>query len=461
MPNGFAYIALFSWPLVSLWLFATRPAGQAAAISVVVSFLFLPSRTAVDLPFLPALDKVTVSGIALLVLAFAFAGDRMRIVPAGRIPKLLFLLLFGGAVMTMAKNTDILIYGPTILPAQRLYDALSYSIQTLLVVIPFLVGQRLLGSVDGHRTILKVLAISGVVYAALMAFEIRMSPQLHTWIYGFFPHSFGQQMRGDGFRPVVFLIHGLWTAFFAMTAAVSAAALWRASPLDRRGPWLIALVIIGGVLVLARSLGSQVYALCLIPLVLFLSPRAQIRIAVVLAVIAITYPALRGAHLIPTGAILDLAESVSAERAQSLGTRIQNEERLLAKAEERALFGWGIWARNRVYDPETGQDLSITDGYWVILIGTFGWIGYVAIFGLLAWPIVSTWRKSDAQIAPETAALCLLLAITMVELLPNSTFPPWTWLIAGALMVSTRKDAKTEVSMLDEMQPAPRINTVL
>ena len=35
--------------------------------------------------------------------------------------------------------------------------------------------------------------------------------------------------------------------------------------------------------------------------------------------------------------------------------------------------------------------------------------------------------------------LVLFMAINMVELLPNSTLPPWTWLIAGSLVGSAYK----------------------
>ena len=74
---------------------------------------------------------------------------------------------------------------------------------------------------------LRGLVVAGLIYSLPMLFEVRMSPQLHTWIYGYFPHSFGQQMRDGGFRPVVFIGHGLGVAFFVMTTVVAAAAFWR------------------------------------------------------------------------------------------------------------------------------------------------------------------------------------------------------------------------------------------
>src|SRR5260370_35172054 len=94
-------------------------------------------------------------------------------------------------------------------------------------MIPFLLGPQLLQNSTDGEDILRALAIAGLIYSVPMLFEIRVSPQLHTWIYGYFPNSFEQQMRDGGFRPVVFLGHGLIVAFFVMTTSVAAAAFSR------------------------------------------------------------------------------------------------------------------------------------------------------------------------------------------------------------------------------------------
>jgi hypothetical protein len=50
---------------------------------------------------------------------------------------------------------------------------------------------------------------------------------LHTWVYGYFPHSFAQQLRYGGYRPVVFMGHGLLVALFAAIALISAVVMWQ------------------------------------------------------------------------------------------------------------------------------------------------------------------------------------------------------------------------------------------
>ena len=102
------------------------------------------------------------------------------------------------------------------------------------------------------------------------------------------------------------------------------------------------------------------------------------------------------------------------------------------------MFGWGRWGRNRIYDDETGRDLSITDGLWIITVGGFGIIGFLAQFGLLVFPIV---RAASAQRFVESprdgiflGAMTLIMAVNVIELIPNATLSPWSWLLAGALL---------------------------
>ena len=56
------------------------------------------------------------------------------------------------------------------------------------------------------------------------------------------------------------------------------------------------------------------------------------------------------------------------------------------KANDKAVFGWGGWGRNLVYN-EWGQQTAITDGAWIIVMGAMGWVGYLTQFGLLCLPL--------------------------------------------------------------------------
>ena len=184
---------------------------------------------------------------------------------------------------------------------------------------------------------------------------------------------------------------------------------------------------------------------------LFLLPaRQQVRIAMIISMIVITYPVLRGADFFPVETMLGLAEKIQAERAESLEYRFTNEAVLLEHARKKPLFGWGPWGRNYVYDPETGNATTIADGFWVITIGTYGWVGYIAVFGLLVLPIYMlnrNWhRVKDRGGAYLAAGVAIMLTINLINLLPNAGLRTTTWLIAGALIGFVEQALRTRDS---------------
>ena len=339
----------------------------------------------------------------------------------------------------------------------------------LIVILPFLLGRRFLGSSESNMDILRILTIAGVAYSIPMLFEVRMSPQLHTWVYGYFPHSFGQQMREGGFRPVVFLGHGLLVAFFAMTTVLASAALWRTRTrvFDALAPagvtaWL------GGVLLLCKSFASLIYAMVGAPLVLFARPNLQAWIAAVLVAAALTYPMLRTMDIFPTTLILGIAKSISPERADSLKVRFDQEQMLLSHASERLWFGWGRFGRGRVYD-EWGKDITITDGHWIITVTTFGLFGFLAEFGLLTF---SVFRAVSALRLPlpeydsiHLGALTMIVTFTIIDQLPNASIGPWSWLLVGALLGRAERAIRSTAIQrrhrrsrpLGKLEPSPAV----
>jgi hypothetical protein len=270
-----------------------------------------------------------------------------------------------------------------------------------------------------------------------MLFEVRMSPQLNNWIYGYRASEFIQQVRGDSYRPVVFVGHGLAMAFLTMTGFVAATALWKAKEKIFQYSAGAATAYLGVLLVLCRSLASLTYGVASFTLIKFVSPKMQMRAAMILVTFALCYPLLRSADLIPVETILDVAGSVNTDRADSLQTRFENERQLLARAAERFFFGWGRWGRSRVYD-RYGNDVSITDGRWIITMGQFGLFGFLAEFGLLSITVFrAAFALRFARSKSEEiflAALALIVAVMIFDLIPNSGLNSWTWLLAGSLL---------------------------
>src|SRR5262249_34696531 len=73
-----------------------------------------------------------------------------------------------------------------------------------------------------------------------------------------------------------------------------------------------------------------------------------------------------------------------------------------------------------------------------ITMGQFGFVGFLAEFGLLSLAVVRA--ASAIRYAESTqeqvllGALALILAMNVIDLLPNSSLSPWTWLLTGALL---------------------------
>lgn len=442
MPNTIAYLALLLWPAVTIALFASMRPAPALIWSLLGGYLFLPVNTAFDFPGVPALDKTSIPSISALVGALMFAKGPVVRPPGEWWLVALMALYIISPIFTVLTNRDLLMFGSLILPGLKPYDAFSAAAYKCIDVIPFLLGYSMLRTTHAQETFLRTLVVAVLGYSLLMLIEIRLSPQLHTWIYGFFPHSFGQQVRGGGYRPVVFLGHGLLVAILTAMTIVATAYLAK-----RRvrifgisaSAWLAYLVV---VMILCRSLGAIILsAAALIAMILI--PRKRVRfICALLAITVLLYPVLRGVNVVPVQALADQIAAANEERAGSFQTRIDNENQLLERADQRPWFGWGGYGRNRVYDEYTGRDLSITDGTWIIVIGSYGWIGYVAAFGLLCLPLVAAWRRS-ARLSPASAALSLILAVNLLDLLPNSSLTPLTWLMAGTLARIPRRLLRT------------------
>lgn len=443
MPNALAYLVLFAWPLVAGMLFRLLPREKALIWTLLGGYLVLPSATSVKLPMIPVFDKHTIPAVTALVLChihFAKAS-------ADEVPKtegglrflvwtLITVLLFVSPMLTVATNAEPIVIGPTWLPGLSLFDALSMMMSGLVAILPFFLALWYLNTPEAHREILRAIVQAALAYSVLAMVEVRLSPQLHVWIYGFFPHDFIQHIRAGGFRPVVFLNHGLMVGIlFCMSILASLSLMRHARATGGSSlPWVIAAAWLTVTLVLAKSVGALVIAVVLGLMIVLSSQRLMLLVLTAVVALALFYPTLRGAGLVPVGTIHELVLSQSEDRAQSLKFRLDNEDDLLAHANRKPFAGWGGWGRNQVYDPVTGRMVSVTDGLWIILIGIYGWIGYVAHFGLFTLPIlVFAWRTRELEISWTTLGLLILLGANLIDFLPNAGLVPYIWMFIGAL----------------------------
>lgn len=331
MPNPLAFLMLAIWPLVTIALFRRLPVDRALILSLMLGYLFLPEPPAAfDLPLMPPISKHNIPALAAFAICLWRFGPEGLLMPRSRLARLLLAIFIFIPVLTALTNTDPVFFGQVGLPGLGAKDAIALMLQQFMLVMPFLLARQFLSDGGSQRFFLLALMVCGLVYSLPMLVELRLSPQLNNWIYGYYQHSFAQSIRGDGYRPVVFLYHGLWVSFFIMTAAVAAFALWRHD--DRLGTprtLLVALYLLL-LLVASKSLGALILAAIALPGVLFLSQRMQIRVALLIGLLAIAYPIMKGADVIPEDRILAAAASIDEERSRSLDFRF-SQERILAR----------------------------------------------------------------------------------------------------------------------------------
>lgn len=438
MPNSLAFLMLAVWPVVTVVLFRRMPPDRALIISMVAGYLFLPEPPATfDFPLLPPFSKHNIPALASFVCILWMYGVKGSILPESLSARLLSLVFIFSPGLTVITNADPVFWGEIGLPGLGWKDAVALIMTQFLILIPFLLARQHLASGGSQRSLLMALMVGGLVYSVLMLIEMRLSPQLNLWVYGYYQHFFGQSIRFGGYRPVVFLYHGLWVAFFMLTSMVGAWALWKFDVGGKRRKLFFAAVYLTIILVLAKSLGALIFAAVILPVLIFAGSKTQIKVAVVIGVLALGYPVLKGTELVPETYLLTKAAEIDTDRAASLDFRFTNENILLDRAYKKPWFGWGSWGRNHILDPISGVLLTVTDGRWIITIGVYGWIGFIAEFGLLILPLLLLLRESlvfrRSEVSKFVAPLSLILAVNVFDMIPNATLTPLTWLVAGAL----------------------------
>lgn len=445
--NWFAYAVLALWPLVAVWLYRSKSVTEATLWTILGGHMFLPVRTMVDLPMVPPLGKESIPALAAFLGCRFIARRKISFLGQRGWVFWLLLLFILGPFITAELNRDAIFVGGHQLPPMEHYDAVSAVINQLIIIMPFFLGRQLFRTEEDHALLFRVLIVAGLFYSLLMLFEVRVSPQLHKWLYGYFPHSWIQQRRFDGFRPVVFMGHGLWVAFFTAVAVIAATVFWKLKIKASRFSSTNVTYYLLLVLLLCKSVASIIYGYGTFLLIKAASFKAQLKIARILVLIALLYPNMSIMNVFPHQTLMNWTESMSAERAESLGFRFKNEHMLLDHARQRLFFGWGGWGRNRVHNEETGDDTTITDGRWIITFGTFGWVGFIAEFGLMALPVfrsasVFKWVKTQQEMA-FLSAHALLIGFVMIDQLPNASLAPWLWLLVGALLGRTEEISNT------------------
>jgi hypothetical protein len=425
----------------------------AALLVLLGSDMFLPVGAAFKLPLLPQLGKQNLPYLCILVACLLRCPRRLsRLSKSQWIVCFAVLAIVGGAI-TGLTNSDAIILGGeggSVLRAMTLKDGIFVGVSEFFPsLLALYLGYSLVRDAGDVERVLVALAAAGLIYCPFAVVEMRMSPQFHSWVYGYDTGGFEMTIRWGGYRPKVFMETGLTLGRFFVATTVALFVLGR----TRRNLFGLPVRLLAWfqlvVMILCRSTGAIIEALVGVLLVSLTRPRRQLLVASVLALATLLYPLLRATDVFPVAGVLNAAGSLSEERRGSMEFRFLNEDLLLAHARERIWFGWGN-GRNRVYD-EAGTDVSVTDGYWILALGIAGLAGFLVSFGSLLWPVIwARYRLGDHGDEPDRthlAGVALIVGLAGVDLIPNGLWSVMPYLLSGLLARRLRELEPTETTV--------------
>ena len=433
-----AQFALLILLPIILLLFQRLPTNRAVVIGFIIAWLFLPQRTQFAFPGLPDYDRTSATSYSIMLATYLYQPQTFGTFKFGwlDIPMLMWCIAPFFSSMTNGLGA---------------YDGVSGTLaQTIQYGIPYFLGRLYLNNFKGLQELAIGIFIGGVVYAPLCLLESVISPQLHRMVYGYHGiNQFLQSYRLGGYRPNVFMKHGLSAGMWMMATALIALWLWQSGTLKKflnipMNLWFIGLYMTH---ILVRSTGAYVYMFYGV-IILFCAKFLRTSLPKVLLILLLSSYLYLGATGNFTGEhasrIVQVASDLAGpERAQSVGFRFENEEILVEKAVERKWFGWGGWGRNRVYayDPWKDDivDISVTDSLWIIAYGMNGFFGLFGIFGASLLPALTfalfrypakTWFRPEIAGA---AVISVVIVLYVLDNLLNDQYNPVFTLASGAL----------------------------
>jgi hypothetical protein len=426
------YLVMLGWIPAILYLFTRFTPRQAVIIGFVVAWLFLPQKQ-FPLPSLPDYTKISATCYGVLLATIIYDFNRFRSFKFSWVD--LPMLIWCSCSLPSSISNDL-----------GIYDGLSMVlVQTVTWGIPYFLGRIYLNSLAGLTQLATGIFLGGIVYVPLCLFEIRMSPQLHRLVYGFSPFAFDQTVRYGGYRPSIFMQHGLEVGMWMMAATFLGIYFWRSGVVRQVYGipiiWFVSAMLITFILI--KSTGAYFLLFLGLGIVLFIW---QFRSSIVTLFLIVSIFVYLGQNALTETYVSDqivtsASKIVPSDRIQSLEFRFNNEEILTDKARKKIVFGWGGWARNRVYEYNwEGKlvDISVTDSLWIIAFGQNGLVGLTSVFSAFFFPIIAFIRRYPASywFKPQigsAAILTIILLLYMVDSLFNAMINPIFILACGGV----------------------------
>ena len=424
--NFLVRLTLFGWIPFVLFLFTVFPPRRAVIWAFLLAWLFLP-MAGFGVKGLPDYTKMSATTAGVLIGALIFDTDRILAFRPRWVDIPMAVWCLSPFISSYLNDLGA-------------YDGVAEIVHgTIIWGLPYVIGRVYFSDLEGLRDLALGMFMGGLIYIPLCWLELRLSPQLHLWVYGYHQHSFAQSERDGGYRPMVFMQHGLMVSMWMAMTGLIGVWLWRSKTVAR--VWDMPVNYLVPALLITAYLCKSKYALLLLLTgvgMLYLAKTMRTSwLIILLALVPPTYTILRATGAVTGETMVAEAKNwFGDERSRSLFVRVDNENALVEKAMEKPWFGWGGWGRSRVTDDE-GRD-RITDSLWIITIGKAGWVGLAALMAMLLLPMLLVCKdwKVELWSHPAVAPVVVLGMITMLYMfdhLMNGMVNPIFMLAVGAV----------------------------
>jgi len=404
-------------------LFALLPPRKAFLWVALLGWLFLPVAS-IRIPVIADYGKFTAVGFALMIGTVIFhpillLNFRLKWYD---IPALLWPLCQFPASIANG-------YG--------IYDGTSQFVNHFMMwTMPYVLTRCYFTKAEYLREVATAVVVAGMIYVPLCAFELRMSPKLHLTVYGYYAAPFFDMVRLGGYRPIVFMNHGLALALMMCGAAFIAGWFWYFGAVQKIGRfhirWVaLALAVIA---VLTKSSGALMIFAFLLGLVV-VSRVSRLKWVLLLPILLMpAYMFGRTMELTDGRFMLDATQAIfRAEdgRDGSVIARLIQEDQVVALIREKPLTGWGNWG--------PGQDQL-----WLLLGRNTGMISlacWVLAFSLpLILVVLSDWRQRRDLFLFGVPLGLVCIAFVMDGLFNGMFNPLWVICSAAVMTAATEKE---------------------
>lgn len=383
------WIALLAYIPAAAMMMMGKNNALCFSLAYLLGLLFLPSGAEFEIAGVPDLGKDNVPALGILIGTILFHPRLFE-----RFQPTILDLLFPFGMMVAFISAYINGFGARFGISQAADVGLNF-------LLPVFLARIHLCTPTAIKTFLITLVLLSVVYAPLALWEFRMSPQIHTTVYGYFQHVFQQHQRGSFWRPIVFFYHALSLARFFAIAAFLALFPLRKDLARMFGP-------VGNYIFLV-PLFALLIAQSISPVMLFgfmtglyFAIQRNYWLVFAMPVAAMIWLGLVYADLNPlTG---DTLTTVSDERADSFQYRIDAQQEYKSVVLNRMWFGHGGYDHGRIEGRATDSQLLVR-----LLLG--GVLGSFAYFGwwwggmwAAAWASARTAGTPFGKVAAAVAA---------------------------------------------------------